>query len=52
IMKEVGRKRAGRDSVAHGSAHRERGVPQTTRKKRTGGKMKEVSSTAENQPDP
>ncbi|KAK2436990.1 hypothetical protein QL285_021933 [Trifolium repens] len=55
-MDEVTRKRAGRDSVAHSSARRdkerERALAQPSKPKRTGGKMKEVSSTAENHPDP
>jgi hypothetical protein len=49
---EVARQRGGRDSVAHSSARRERVrnrvVPPTRRR----GRMKEVSSTAENHPEP
>jgi hypothetical protein len=51
-MDEVTRKRAGRDSVAHSSARRERSLAQASKPKRTGGRIKEVSSTAENHPDP
>ncbi|KAK2443723.1 hypothetical protein QL285_014802 [Trifolium repens] len=51
-MDEVTRKRAGRDSVAHSSARRERALAQSSKPKRTGGRIKEVSSTAENHPDP
>ncbi|KAK2355316.1 protein MAIN-LIKE [Trifolium repens] len=50
---EVGRKRLGRESVAHSSARAERAknrvIPSTRTRKRS--KLKEVSSTAENQPE-
>jgi hypothetical protein len=50
---EVGRKRLGRESVAHSSARAERAknrvIPSTRTRKWS--KLKEVSSTAENQPD-
>jgi hypothetical protein len=54
MAEEVGRQRLGRESVAHSSARAERAkmriVPPTRPRGRS--RMKEVSSTAENHPEP
>jgi hypothetical protein len=52
MEEEVGRKRLGRESVAHSSARRERAKNRAVPPTRARGRMKEVSSTAENHPEP
>ncbi|KAK2417027.1 protein MAINTENANCE OF MERISTEMS [Trifolium repens] len=50
MEEEVGRKRLGRENVAHSSARRERAKNRVVPPTRARGRMKEVSSTAENHP--
>jgi hypothetical protein len=48
MTNEVGRQQEGRESFVHSSTRRERDIPPTRKR----GKLKEVSSTTENQPEP
>jgi hypothetical protein len=51
MEEELGRKRLGRESVAHSSARRERAKTRVVPPTRARGRMKEVSSTEENHPE-